>query len=104
MSSRSTENTVTFLHPFHVKGLEQTQPPGTYLVVVEEELIDSLSFPAWHRTGTQLHLPAIGIPALSRQALTINPADLSAALLADAPRGSVTPAAPPRANAWPGAH
>lgn len=92
MSSRSTEATVTFQQPFHMKGLDQAQPAGTYLVVTEEDLIDSLSFPAWHRTGTQLHLPAIGVPSLSRQAITIDPADLSSALLADDAH-SIVPAA-----------
>lgn len=83
MSSRSTETTVTFLHPFHLKGIDGAQPPGTYLVVSEEERLESLSFPAWHRTATQLHLPAIATPALSRQAVAIDPADLATALIAD---------------------
>lgn len=98
MSSRSTETTVTFLHAFHLKGLEQPQPAGTYLVVTEEELLDALSFPAWQRTGTQLHLPAIGLPALSRQAISIDPVDLSAALLADGPSRTAPPAASPHAR------
>jgi hypothetical protein len=100
MSSRSTETTVTFLHAFHMKGLEQPQPAGTYLVVTEEELLDALSFPAWQRTGTQLHLPAIGLPALLRQAISIDPVDLSAALVADGPSRT----APPAASPHPGGH
>lgn len=83
MSARSTETTVTFNHAFQIKGVDERLPPGTYLVVTEEERLDSLSFPAWHRTGTQLHLPAIATASATRQAVTIDPEDLMLALIAD---------------------
>lgn len=88
MSVRSTENTVTFANPFHVKGLDEPQPAGTYLVVTEEELLESVSFPVWHRVATHLHLPAVNAPAMMRQAVAIDPADLAAALAADGKPGA----------------
>ncbi|MCW0233266.1 MAG: hypothetical protein OJJ21_06690 [Ferrovibrio sp.] len=102
MSSRSTETTVTFTHPFLVKGLDGLQPPGTYLVVTEEERLENLSFPAWHRTGTQLHLPAIATASATRQAVTIDPADLAAALIADGRPGAGPADAAPSATATVG--
>lgn len=88
MSERSTETTVTFTHPFRFGALDAPQPPGTYLVVSEEEELPGVSFPAFRRTATLLHLPAIAAtPASWRQMVPIDPAELTAALIADGERG-----------------
>jgi len=38
--------TVTFRHPFRIKGIERQLQAGAYEVVTDEELIEGLSFPA----------------------------------------------------------
>jgi len=54
---RTTESTITFRRPFTLSALDKAQPAGTYRVVTEEEEIDGLSFVAFRRTATLLHLP-----------------------------------------------
>lgn len=86
MTSRSSETTLIFAHPFTLSALDGPQPPGTYLVVTEEDEIEGLSFKAFHRTATLLHLPAQGVASTLRQAVTVNPEELAAAHAADAER------------------
>ena len=56
MSTRTTETTVTFRRPFTLLSVEGAQPAGTYRLVTEEEQIPGLSFVAFRRTATLLHL------------------------------------------------
>jgi hypothetical protein len=44
MTARTTRTTVTFRHPFLLKGAERMMPAGDYGVITDEELIDGLSF------------------------------------------------------------
>jgi hypothetical protein len=80
MSERSTETTVTFAHPFTLKACDTTLSPGTYRLVVEEEEILGLSFPAYRRTATTLHTPAIPFRSGHRQAFPVEPGELEGAL------------------------
>jgi hypothetical protein len=82
MTMRSTSKTVTFLHPFCLKGVDRALPRGDYLVVTEEELIEGLSFPAYRRVSTVIFVPAPSGSAV--EMVTIEPADLAAALERDA--------------------
>jgi hypothetical protein len=82
MTMRSTSKTVTFLHPFCLKGVDRGLPAGDYLVVTEEELIEGLSFPAYRRVSTVIFVPAPSGSAV--EMVTIEPADLAAALERDA--------------------
>ena len=63
MSTRTTETTVTFRRSFTLLSLDGAQPAGTYRLVTEEEQIPGLSFTAFRRTATLLHLPADPVPA-----------------------------------------
>lgn len=54
MLTRSTRSKVTFSNPFAVGDCDEDFPPGTYDVVVEEELLQGLSFEAYRRTATYL--------------------------------------------------
>jgi hypothetical protein len=56
VSIRTTKHSLTFDQPFAVDGLDGLQPPGTYLVETDEELITDISFPAYRRTSTRLWL------------------------------------------------
>ena len=51
-----TSTTVTFQRPFMLNGFGQVQPAGSYTVETEEEQVDAVSFPAWKRTMTIMHL------------------------------------------------
>jgi hypothetical protein len=54
MSSRTTHTTVTFEHPFSLKGLDGPQAPGTFKVQTDDELMEGVSFPAYRRTLLRL--------------------------------------------------
>jgi len=58
MMTRTTRKTVTFKRPFTMSAIDKVQPSGTYTVDTDEELIDGLSFLAYRRVATLLHLPS----------------------------------------------
>ncbi|MBB6251116.1 hypothetical protein [Nitrospirillum iridis] len=80
MATRTTETTVTFRHAFRLAPLDELQPAGTYQVSVEEESIDALSFLAFRRAATLLHLPALATASGVRQTVPVDPQDLANAL------------------------
>jgi|SaaInl4_150m_RNA_FD_contig_21_669567_length_705_multi_5_in_0_out_0_1 hypothetical protein len=83
MATRTTKRTVTFSKPFILSGFDEELPAGDYLVDTDEDLLQSLSFPAYVRVLSVIHLPdKSGIPRLSR-ALTIDPHELDSALMRD---------------------
>lgn len=84
MSTRTTETTVTFRRSFTLLALEGVLPAGTYRLVVEEEQISDLSFIAFRRTATLLHLPADPAPGVTCQVVSVSPDELAEALAADA--------------------
>lgn len=91
MTLRTSTRTVTFGRPFALAGFDETLPAGDYTVETDEELLDGLSFPAWRRVLTLLHLRAAsGRPGLGGS-LAIDPTVLEAALQRDreAPHPSV---------------
>ena len=83
MTTRTTETTVTFRRPFTLAALDGAQPAGTYRVETDEERLEGLSFDAFQRVATMLHLPAMSAPGSRRQVITVDPAELTAALKAD---------------------
>lgn len=78
MTTRTTERRVTFHRPFTLKS-GGPHPPGEYLVLTDEERIDSLSFPVWRRVATTIHLGTGSVT----QAWPIDPAELDAILVQD---------------------
>ena len=83
MTLRTSTRTVTFARPFALAGFDETLPAGDYTVETDEELLDGLSFPAWRRVLTLLHLRAAsGRPGLGGS-LAIDPTVLEAALQRD---------------------
>lgn len=83
MTNRSVDSVVTFAHPFAIGGQGPELPAGAYRLTVEEELIEGLSFAAFHQTSTVLEVPAIGIASAMRQYLNITRDELDAALHRD---------------------
>jgi len=57
MNTRSFKSTAIFLHPFALTGYSDALPAGEYEVLIEEELLQGLSFPAYRRTATWLKIP-----------------------------------------------
>jgi len=82
MTLRASSKTITFHHPFCLKGVDRELPSGDYRVVTEEELIEGLSFSAYHRVSTVIFVPAPSGSAI--EMVTIDPADLEAAQERDA--------------------
>lgn len=78
MTTRTTRTTVTFRHPFLLKGVERVIPAGDYRVVTDEELIDGLSFLAYRRVLTAIYLPAAGHLSATEM-VVVDPQDLDAA-------------------------
>jgi hypothetical protein len=87
MTRRTTTRTVTFKHPFVIEGLEGWQPAGSYVVDTEEELLQGLSFPAWRRVHTSLQVPQRPGSWVTHQDVTVDPAIMDAALMADEATG-----------------
>ena len=92
---RSTESTVRFSHPFRLSPLDHAQPAGQYRLVTEEELLEGLSFAAFQRVRTLLHLPADPLPGRPREVVDVDPGELAAAVVADALQSLATPPAGP---------
>ncbi|WP_341702878.1 hypothetical protein [Ferrovibrio sp.] len=90
MANRSTETTLVFTRSFSLQALDAPLPAGHYRVVTEEEMIEGLSFPAWHRTATLLLLPALGPHWSVRQMVPVDPDELDAAQATN--RGAGMPA------------
>ncbi|MAN81234.1 MAG: hypothetical protein CMF64_12665 [Magnetovibrio sp.] len=83
MTTRTTEKTVTFAHPFVLGGFDEVLPAGDYRVETDEELVQSLSFPVFHRLRSVIYLQR-GINAQrNARVLTIDPSELDAAIARD---------------------
>jgi hypothetical protein len=80
---RTIETMVTFRHPFVLAALGTAQPAGTYRLVTEEEEIPGLSFVAFRRTATMLHLPALPATGATHQFLSVDPVEWAAVVEAD---------------------
>ena len=79
---RTTTKTVRFQGPFCLKGVDRLLPPADYRVMSDEELIEGLSFPAYHRVSTAIFVPAPSGSAI--EMVTIDPLDLQVAQDQDA--------------------
>jgi hypothetical protein len=86
MTIRTTRKTVTFTRPFVIGGLDEAQPAGSYEVETDEELLESLSFPAFRRIQTLIRLPPRPTHPGMTRSVTIDPQELEAALRKDAAR------------------
>ena len=84
MTTRTRAETVTFRHPFMLSCLDDVQPAGAYVIETEEELLEGLSFPAYRRLATSIHLAGRPHSSELSRVLNIDPAELAAALATDA--------------------
>jgi hypothetical protein len=89
MLTRTRVETLTFVKPFLLKGIDRLLPAGDYRVSTDEELIEGLSFPVYRRVATMIFVPAHANPAAATEMIVIDPADLQAARESDrAPAGA----------------
>jgi hypothetical protein len=84
VTTRTSRRTVTFQRPFSLNGFDRPQAAGTYTVETEEELLD-VSFPAYRRLATWIHLHAQPGSPLITETVSIDPEELDAALVRDTP-------------------
>jgi hypothetical protein len=82
MTMRSRRETITFRHPFRIRGIDRLLPPGAYDVITDEEMIEGLSFPAFRRVATMIMVPAAQNSAM--EMVSIGSVDLADAQHVDA--------------------
>src|SRR6476620_8804007 len=81
MTMRTTNKTITFHQPFRLEGVDGVLPPADYRVVTDEEILEGLSFVAYHRVATSIFVPAPFGSAV--EMVAIDPSDLEAAQAED---------------------
>jgi hypothetical protein len=84
MTTRSRRETVTFRHPFRIKGIDRVLPPGAYEVITDEEMIEGLSFASFRRVATMIMVPAAAPRSSTMEMISIGSVDLSDAQRIDA--------------------
>lgn len=83
MTKRTRTKTVTFGSSFVLGELDEVMPAGAYAIETDEELLEGISFPAYRRVSTLIHLhPERGQPGLTRT-LVVYPKELDAAFQRD---------------------
>jgi hypothetical protein len=95
MTVRTIRQTIAFRKPFYLKGVDRLLSPGDYGVITDDELIEGLSFSAYHRISTVMFVPAESGCAV--EMVTIDPLDLQAAIDRDA-RERTDDSAPPQSR------
>jgi hypothetical protein len=83
MNVRSFRSTLTFSNPFTLPGYPDQLPAGDYELLVEEELLQGLSFEACRRTATYLTVRGRGRHAGRSELRAISYSDLKEALSRD---------------------
>jgi hypothetical protein len=83
MSVRSRRETITFQHPFRLRGVDRLLPSGAYEIITDEEMIEGLSFPAFRRVATMIMVPATAQNS-AMEMVSIGSVDLSDAQRMDA--------------------
>jgi len=83
MTVRTHYTTVTFRRPFRLGDFDEVLPAGAYSLETDEELLEGISFPAYQRILTLMHLhPEPGHPGVERF-LKVDPKELDEALARD---------------------
>lgn len=83
MLTRSTRSMVTFSNDFKISNWKRELPAGTYEIVVEEELLQGLSFEAYRHTATYLMVQGRGSHAGQTTMYMTTKEDLDHALACD---------------------
>lgn len=81
---RVRRETVTFQHPFRIRGIDRELPAGAYEVITDEETIEGLSFEVFRRVATMIIVPVQGARGRATEMLSIGSVDLADAQRLDA--------------------
>ena len=84
MTTRSRRETLSFKHPFRIKGIDRLLSAGDYEVITDEEMIEGLSFPSFRRVATMIMVPGEPPRSSSIEMISISSIDLSDAQRHDA--------------------
>lgn len=84
MTMRSRRETITFRHPFRIKGIDRQLSAGAYEVITDEEMIEGLSFASFRRVATMIMVPGAAPRSSSMEMISISAIDLTDALRIDA--------------------
>lgn len=77
---RQTRSIVIFPQSFTLSGYPDALPAGSYEILVEEELLEGISFLAYRRTATWLMVQGTGAMAGRSEQRPITETDLAPAL------------------------
>ena len=86
MSTRTKRSIVHFSAPFELAGIDEMQPAGDYAVDSDEEPIEGISWLAYRRVATFIHLPATASSSPVGRMIAVDPAELESALQRDGSR------------------
>jgi hypothetical protein len=78
MITRTRRKFLRFDQPFLLRVIDAIIPAGTYAVDTDEELIEGLSYFAYLRTATWIHLPAVTANSSCSQMILVQPAEVKA--------------------------
>jgi hypothetical protein len=84
MTMRSRHETITFRHPFCIRGIDRLLPAGAYEVITDEAMIEGLSFASYRRVATMIMVPAAAPFGATMEMISIGSIDLSDAQRIDA--------------------
>jgi hypothetical protein len=84
MTTRSRHETITFRHPFRIKGIDRLLAAGAYEVITDEEMNEGLSFASYRRVATMIMVPAAAPRGATMEMISIGSIDLSDAQRIDA--------------------
>ena len=84
MTIRSRRETITFKHPFRIKGVDRLLSAGAYEVITDDEMIEGLSFAVFRRVATMIMVPAAASRGSTMEMVSIGSVDLSDAQRIDA--------------------
>ena len=84
MTTRVSTKTVVFSRAFVLNEADGEQQPGIYTVETEEEPLDVMSISAYRRVSTVMNRYDLRDPGGFVRFVTIDPAELDAALARDA--------------------
>jgi hypothetical protein len=83
MTTRTKRSIAHFAAPFTLRGLDGVQPAGDYDIDEDEEMIEGLSWLAYQRVATFIHIPARNSDQRRAQLVAIDYSELETALQKD---------------------
>jgi hypothetical protein len=83
MTTHTKRSIAHFEAPFTLRALDKIQPAGDYEIDEDEEVIEGLSWLAYRRVATFIHIPARNSSQRNTQLVTIDYPELETALKKD---------------------